>query len=85
MGAITDKNQISEVNDTNGLDFIWDWSNGRDDSTVLYDWENHGKVAVLDLGYTIDNKHRGYVKVKFELQKRQSFHSIWNDWSTFGA
>ena len=67
-GAITDKNQISEVNDTNGLDFIWDWSNGRDDSTVLYDWENHGKVAVLDLGYTIDNKHRGYVKVKFELQ-----------------
>ena len=66
-GAITDKNQISEVNDTAGLDFTWDWSNGKDDSTVLYNWETHGKVAVLDLGYTLDNQHRGYVKAKFEL------------------
>ncbi len=67
-GAITDKNMISEVNDTSGLTFKWDWSNGKDDSTVLYDWENHGKVAVLDLGYTIDNQHRGYAKVKFSVQ-----------------
>lgn len=67
-GAITDKSSISDVNDTAGLAFKWDWSNGKDDSTVLYDWENHGKVAVIDLGYTIDNQHRGYVKAKFGLQ-----------------
>ncbi len=67
-GAITDKTDIAEVSDTNGLAFKWDWSNGRDDSTVLYKWESHGKVAVLDLGYTIDNQHRGYMKVKFGIQ-----------------
>ena len=67
-GAVTDKTSISEVGDTTGLTFKWDWSNGRDDSTVLYDWENHGKVAVLDLGYSIDNQHRGYMKVKFGMR-----------------
>lgn len=67
-GAITDKSDIAEIGDTSGLNFQWDWSNGRDDSTVLYEWEKHGKAAVLDLGYTIDNQHRGYVKVKFGIQ-----------------
>ncbi|MFT7591545.1 MAG: hypothetical protein ACI9UJ_001468 [bacterium] len=67
-GAITNETSISSVSDTSGLEFKWDWSNGRDDSTVLYEWDKNGKVAVLDLGYTIDNQHRGYAKVKFTMR-----------------
>jgi hypothetical protein len=67
-GAITDKTEVSEVNDTNGLVFNWDWSNGRDDSTVLYNWEANKRVVVLDLGYDLENQPRGFVKVKFDMQ-----------------
>jgi hypothetical protein len=67
-GALTDKDQVSDVHDTVGLKFKWDWSNGRDDSTVLYDWEKYNKVAVINLGYDLDNVHQGYVKVKFAMR-----------------
>ncbi|MFT5725342.1 MAG: hypothetical protein ACI9JN_002467 [Bacteroidia bacterium] len=67
-GAISDKKEMSEVNDTVGLEFKWDWSNGRDDSTVLYNWEKNNTVAVFDLGYDLSNVHQGFVKVKFNMQ-----------------
>lgn len=67
--ATSDKTSLSDVTDTSGLDFKWDWSNGFDDSTALYNWESNPDVVhVVDLGLGLDNKHRGFARVKFSME-----------------
>jgi len=69
--AITDVNSLDAIYDTVGLNFVWDWSNGKDDSTALWKWEESNKVVVINLGLDHSNQPLGFVKVLFELQDDQ--------------
>ena len=62
--AYASTNDLSLVTDTAGLNWMWDWSNGKDDSTALVDWKSNDNVIVLDLGRDLDNKVRGFAKMK---------------------
>lgn len=66
--AITDQTELSAISDTAGLEFKWDWSNGRDDSTALYGWETSNSVVVFNLGNNVDNKHQGFIKAKLSIR-----------------
>ena len=63
----TDQTDLTQVKDTAGLQFNWDWSNGRDDSTALIGWDKENVVYVIDLGPDLNDDHRGFIKVKFQL------------------
>ncbi len=69
--AITNVNSLGEIHDTIGLNFVWDWSNGKDDSTALWKWEELSKVVVINLGLDHTNQPLGFIKVLFELQGNQ--------------
>lgn len=66
--AVTNKTLLSEVMDTVGLKFQWDWSNGKQDSTVLYKWWENNAVYVLNLGMDSELNSLGFVK--FTLEKK---------------
>jgi HmuY protein len=66
--AVTSALNLTEVMDTTGLTFKWDWSNGRDDSTSLNGWTDSDKVFVIDLGMDETNTHLGFVKAKLSLK-----------------
>ncbi len=64
--ALVEAKNLSDVADTSGMSFSWDWANGRDDSTALNNWNIGDKVAVINLGYDLDNQHQGFIKAIFE-------------------
>ncbi len=65
--ARTNVSDLRSIKDTSGLEFKWDWDNGKDDSTALVGWEKENVVYVIDLGLDLSDEHRGFVKVKFEM------------------
>jgi len=66
--ALSSSEDFSQVTDTNGMDFKWDWSNGKIDSTALYKWTETDKIFVLDLGSDDDFNSLGFIKAKFEFK-----------------
>lgn len=71
FAAVTQATELAEISDTTGLKFMWDWSNGKDDSTALSGWQNHTFVWIINLGKDLKNKDLGFVKVKFKLVNQE--------------
>lgn len=65
--AKTSKTKLVEVMDTAGLEFQWDWSNGRDDSTAFAGWDTSERIYVMNLGNDIEGDAIGFIKMKLEL------------------
>jgi hypothetical protein len=62
--GLTQSSKLEEVTDTFGVDFRWDWSSGREDSTALHNWWEGEKVYILNLGTDEDNNELGLIKIK---------------------
>ncbi|MBO6517538.1 MAG: HmuY family protein [Bacteroidia bacterium] len=65
--AKTNATDLNAVSDTAGLEFVWDWSNGRDDSTALVGWDTTNKVYVINIGNDLSGQPIGFVKALFKL------------------
>ncbi|MCB9246840.1 MAG: HmuY family protein [Flavobacteriales bacterium] len=73
--AITQKESMREVRDTAGLQFKWDWSNGKNDSTALSAYTFESRVCVIALGLDDENQSLGFVKVIFRIGNDTLFMS----------
>lgn len=60
--------ELSQITDTTGLQFNWDWSNGKADSTALFGCHNSNRVYVISLGLDEQNQSLGFVKATFEIR-----------------
>lgn len=59
---------FSQITDTVGLQFKWDYVNGKVDSLALSGWETSSNVYVLKMGFDEKNEDMGLVKIKFNKE-----------------
>jgi hypothetical protein len=65
LAAETTQSDMSKITDTAGLEFLWDYVNGAEDSMSLFEWDLADNVYVVDMGYDLEGSNLGYIKIKF--------------------
>lgn len=65
LAAKTDKSELKEVMDTNGLLFKMDFPSGHKDSLAIGKLDSLDKVFVVWMGYDENSNDLGYYKIKF--------------------
>ncbi|MBI1307954.1 MAG: hypothetical protein GC181_15225 [Bacteroidetes bacterium] len=76
--AKTSFTELTQVKDTAGLDFRWDYSGGSDDSTALFEWWNSDNVWVLNMGMDADANGLGLIAIKFSMDL-EDLHFSWTE------
>ena len=62
--ALSNETDITALTSDAGLTYHWDFHTGNLDSTAIGDWQNLGKVYVIDLGTSLTGSNLGKKKLK---------------------